>query len=94
MKKIKKLSAGIQKQMDALYDERPNVYKFLVEKGVSSDVAERAQEMIAEHWMDRIHAILKRRDAILDASNEIERRLEKAAGKVADLTHALETAFE
>lgn len=53
MSKVRKTKAlrKIEKLFDKNYNNRPNIYKFLTDRGVSDEIADDAQYIISNHFL-------------------------------------------
>jgi hypothetical protein len=77
-----KLAIQINKLLDKSFDG-PNIYAFLIDQGVDSEIAESAQEFISEYrdkfWNQSKEVILKRLENKVEA---VEAILDTAITKV------------
>jgi hypothetical protein len=84
MTKIKRRRAS-----NVIYEAHPKLYKFLIDRDVSSEIAEAAQEFIAEAWYETASLL----DALrlnLPNKKKILNELQKASIAINNLRGSLE----
>jgi len=87
-KKIEKLIKKIDKHFDS--KKAPNIYKFLVDKSISSDIAQDAQSMCYDFFYSLQNLFIEEITRNIHAEVEdIEKNLDKINEKITDAYNIL-----
>ena len=72
----------IEKKLDKLHKKIPAIYKFLVDKGVSYDVAEDAQEMADKYFFDLTEKLESAAEELDEVKSQVLFELGHAMDKI------------